>query len=240
MRQIDTINRLSDKQLKTREFIISVFRKEARAGKSTLEKIMKIYADKNNKEIVNKYGDKIISSFLAIYNFKDYNDYISIMDMLQNAPYFDTKLTFYSQFNSIITKKLFDSETVKTEWIIERMRTLVSFFEINNTISFIYTREKENILDFLSKTIDHMDGYSQDLIVFEAIIRHGMNKKIKGLDQIFKRIFDTGKLIEIKSIEVRYSDIKDKSIKSVIGQYLYLVTKNEDYLPDEVQNIFLF
>lgn len=231
---------LTEKQLKTREFIISVFKKEARPAKSTLEKLMLIYADKSNKDIVEKYGDKIISSFLSIYTFKSFDDYVEIMDILQNTPYLDTKLTFYSQFNNIITKKLVDSETIKTDWIIDRMRTLISFFEINNIISFIYTREKDNILEFLNKVVDYINGYSQDLVVYEAIIRHGMNRKIPGLSNVFQKIFDTGRLIEIESIKNRYDTIGDKSVKSVIGTYLHLVTKDEKYLPEDVQTIFIF
>ncbi len=233
-------SKLSEKQLKTREFILSVFKKEARPAKSTLNKLMLIYADKNNIEIVEKYGPGIIASFLDMYTFRNFDDYTEIMDILQNSPYFDTKITFYSQFNNIITKKLFDSSSIPTDWILERMRFLISFFEINNTIGFIYTREKSNILEILNKAIDYINGYTQDLVVFEAIVRHGMTKKIPGLYLVFEKIFETGKLIEIESIVKRYDSIIDKDIKSVIGAYLHLVTKDDKYLPEDVQTIFIF
>lgn len=233
-------SKLTPKQLETRDFILSVFRKEAPASKATLKKLMKVYTNTDNQEITREYGDQLISSFLSVYKFKSYKDYKEILSILQNAVFYDTGLTYYGNFNNIITKKLFENTTLKNEWVIENMTTAGSFAEINNIIGFVYTNEKDNLIDTLLKIVDDVRGYVKDIIVYAAIIRHGMSRNVKGLDTVFEKIFETGLKLEIDTIERRYHDINNKDIKAVIGNYLYMVTNNEEYLPEEAKNVFIF
>lgn len=233
-------SKLSKKQLETRDFILTVFRKEAPATKATLKKLMKVYADVENKSVTEKYGEGLISSFLSIYKFKNYDDYREILSIMQHAGVYETGLTYYGTFHSIITKKLFDSESIKTKWIIENIADGGSFAQINNIIGFIFTREKGNEADFLNQIIDMVKGSSSEAVIYEAIVRHGMSRKVNGLDGVLEHIFSLDPKIEIRSIEVRFSEIKDKTIRGIIGSYLYSKTKNEDYLPQAAQDIFLF
>ena len=106
-------SKLSQKRLDVRNFILSVFRKEAPATKETLKKLMAVYKNVDNKEITSKYGESIISSFLSIYEFKNYKDYKDILSIMQNSEVYDQGLTFYAAFHNIITKKLFESNHIK-------------------------------------------------------------------------------------------------------------------------------
>jgi len=135
-------SKLSDKQLNTRDFILTVFRKEAPANHNTLKKLLNVYSDINNKPITEKYGAGLISSFLSIYKFKSIEDYREIMGLMKAGVVYDNGVSFYSTFHDIITKKLFDSESIKTEWIIEDISSLGSFFEINSVVGFLYTEKK--------------------------------------------------------------------------------------------------
>ena len=78
-------SKLSQKSLDVRNFILSVFRKEAPATKATLKKLMNVYKNVDNKDITSKYGESIIASFLSIYKFKNYNEFAekSIDDILE-------------------------------------------------------------------------------------------------------------------------------------------------------------
>lgn len=233
-------SKLSQKRLDVRNFILSVFRKEAPATKETLKKLMAVYKNVDNKEITSKYGESIISSFLSIYEFKNYKDYKDILYIMQNSEVYDQGLTFYSVFNSIITKKLFDSSYIKIDWIIENIANGGSFAQINNVINHIFTRKKGNEIEVLSDIIETVMDSKSETIIFEAIIRHGITKDIKGFDTILNRIFSLDPHIEIKSIENRFELIKNKNIKNLIGMFLYKKTKNIIYLPQSAQDIFIF
>lgn len=233
-------SKLSQKRLDVRNFILSVFRKEAPATKETLKKLMAVYKNVDNKEITSKYGESIISSFLSIYEFKNYKDYKDILSIMQNSEVYDQGLTFYSVFNSIITKKLFESKYIKIDWIIENMANGGSFAQVHNIINYIVTRKKGNEIEVLSDIIEMAIDSKSETIIFEAIIRHGMTKDIKGFDTILNRIFSLDPHIEIKSIETLFELIKNKNIKNLIGMFLYKKTKNIIYLPQSAQDIFIF
>ncbi len=233
-------SKLSQKRLDVRNFILSVFRKEAPATKETLKKLMAVYKNVDNKEITSKYGESIISSFLSIYEFKNYKDYKDILSIMQNSEVYDQGLTFYSTFNSRITKKLFESEYIKIDWIIENMVNDGSFAHVHNIINYIVTKKKGSELEILSNIIEMAIDSKSETIIFEAIIRHGITKKIKGFDTILNRIFSLEPNIEIKGIETRFNIIKDINIKNLIGMFLYKKTKNMIYLPQSAQDIFIF
>lgn len=233
-------SKLSQKRLDVRNFILSVFRKEAPATKETLKKLMAVYKNVDNKEITSKYGESIISSFLSIYEFKNYKDYKDILSIMQNSEVYDQGLTFYSTFNSRITKKLFESEYIKIDWIIENMVNDGSFAHVHNIINYIFTKNKGSELEILSNIIEMAIDSKSETIIFEAIIRHGITKKIKGFDTILNRIFSLEPNIETKGIETRFDIIKDTNIKNLIGMFLYKKTKNMIYLPQSAQDIFIF
>ena len=233
-------SKLSQKRLDVRNFILSVFRKEAPATKETLKKLMAVYKNVDNKEITSKYGESIISSFLSIYEFKNYKDYKDILSIMQNSEVYDNGLTFYSTFNSIITKKLFESNSIKIDWIIENMANGGSFAHVHNIINYIVTKKKGSELKILSDILETAMDSKSETIIFEAIIRHGITKEIKGFDTILNRIFSLDPHIEIKSIETRFELIKNKNIKNLIGMFLYKKTKNMIYLPQSAQDIFIF
>ena len=233
-------SKLSQKRLDVRNFILSVFRKEAPATKETLKKLMAVYKNVDNKEITSKYGESIISSFLSIYEFKNYKDYKDILSIMQNSEVYDNGLTFYSTFNSIITKKLFESNSIKIDWIIENMANGGSFAHVHNIINYIVTKKKGSELKILSDILETAMDSKSETIIFEAIIRHGITKEIKGFDTLLNRIFSLDPHIEIKSIETRFELIKNKNIKNLIGMFLYKKTKNMIYLPQSAQDIFIF
>lgn len=233
-------SKLSQKRLDVRNFILSVFRKEAPATKETLKKLMAVYKNVDNKEITSKYGESIISSFLSIYEFKNYKDYKDILSIMQNSEVYDQGLTFYSTFNSIITKKLFESTYIKIDWIIENMANGGSFAQVHNIINYIVTKKKGSELKILSDIIEMAIDSKSETIIFEAIIRHGITKEIKGFDTLLNRIFSLEPNIEIKGIETRFDIIKDANIKNLIGMFLYKKTKNMIYLPQSAQDIFIF
>lgn len=233
-------SKLSQKRLDVRNFILSVFRKEAPATKETLKKLMAVYKNVDNKEITSKYGESIISSFLSIYEFKNYKDYKDILSIMQNSEVYDQGLTFYATFNSIITKKLFESTYIKIDWIIENMVNDGSFAHVHNIINYIFTKNKGSELEILSNIIEMAIDSKSETIIFEAIIRHGITKKIKGFDTILNRIFSLEPNIETKGIETRFDIIKDTNIKNLIGMFLYKKTKNMIYLPQSAQDIFIF
>ena len=233
-------SKLSQKRLDVRNFILSVFRKEAPATKETLKKLMAVYKNVDNKEITSKYGESIISSFLSIYEFKNYKDYKDILSIMQNSEVYDQGLTFYSVFNSIITKKLFESNHIKIDWIIENMANGGSFAQVHNIINYIVTKKKGSELKILSDILETVMDSKSETIIFEAIIRHGITKEIKGFDTILNRIFSLEPDIEIKGIETRFDIIKDIKIKNLIGMFLYKKTKNMIYLPQPAQDIFIF
>ena len=233
-------SKLSQKRLDVRNFILSVFRKEAPATKETLKKLMAVYKNVDNKEITSKYGESIISSFLSIYEFKNYKDYKDILSIMQNSEVYDQGLTFYSVFNSIITKKLFESKYIKIDWIIENMANGGSFAQVHNIINYIVTKKKGSELKILSDILETVMDSKSETIIFEAIIRHGITKEIKGFDTILNRIFSLEPDIEIKGIETRFDIIKDTNIKNLIGMFLYKKTKNIIYLPQSAQDIFIF
>lgn len=233
-------SKLSQKRLDVRNFILSVFRKEAPATKETLKKLMAVYKNVDNKEITSKYGESIISSFLSIYEFKNYKDYKDILSIMQNSEVYDQGLTFYSTFNSIITKKLFESTYIKIDWIIENMANGGSFAQVHNIINYIVTKKKGSELKILSDIIELAIDSKSETIIFEAIIRHGITKEIKGFDTLLNRIFSLEPNIETKGIETRFDIIKDTNIKNLIGMFLYKKTKNMIYLPQSAQDIFIF
>lgn len=233
-------SKLSQKRLDVRNFILSVFRKEAPATKETLKKLMAVYKNVDNKEITSKYGESIISSFLSIYEFKNYKDYKDILSIMQNSEVYDQGLTFYSVFNSIITKKLFESNHIKIDWIIENMANGGSFAQVHNIINYIVTKKKGSELKILSDILETAMDSKSETIIFEAIIRHGITKEIKGFDTILNRIFSLEPNIETKGIETRFDIIKDANIKNLIGMFLYKKTKNMIYLPQSAQDIFIF
>ena len=233
-------SKLSQKRLDVRNFILSVFRKEAPATKETLKKLMAVYKNVDNKEITSKYGESIISSFLSIYEFKNYKDYKDILSIMQNSEVYDQGLTFYSVFNSIITKKLFESNHIKIDWIIENMANGGSFAQVHNIINYIVTKKKGSELKILSDILETAMDSKSETIIFEAIIRHGITKEIKGFDTILNRIFSLEPDIETKGIETRFDIIKNKNIKNLIGMFLYKKTKNMIYLPQPAQDIFIF
>lgn len=233
-------SKLSQKRLDVRNFILSVFRKEAPATKETLKKLMAVYKNVDNKEITSKYGESIISSFLSIYEFKNYKDYKDILSIMQNSEVYDNGLTFYATFNSIITKKLFESTYIKIDWIIENMANGGSFAHVHNIINYIVTKKKGSELKILSDIIEMVIDSKSETIIFEAIIRHGIIKEIKGFDTLLNRIFSLEPNIEIKGIETRFDIIKDANIKNLIGMFLYKKTKNMIYLPQSAQDIFIF
>ena len=233
-------SKLSQKRLDVRNFILSVFRKEAPATKETLKKLMAVYKNVDNKEITSKYGESIISSFLSIYEFKNYKDYKDILSIMQNSEVYDNGLTFYSTFNSIITKKLFESNSIKIDWIIENMANDGSFAHVYNIINYIVTKKKGSELKILSDILETAMDSKSETIIFEAIIRHGITKEIKGFDTILNRIFSLEPNIETKGIETRFDIIKDTNIKNLIGMFLYKKTKNMIYLPQSAQDIFIF
>ncbi len=233
-------SKLSQKSLDVRNFILSVFRKEAPATKETLKKLMAVYKNVDNKEITSKYGESIISSFLSIYEFKNYKDYKDILSIMQNSEVYDKGLTFYSTFNSRITKKLFESKYIKIDWIIENMVNDGSFAHVHNIINYIFTKNKGSELEILSNIIETAIDSKSETIIFEAIIRHGITKKIKGFDTILNRIFSLEPNIETRCIETRFNIIKDINTKNIIGMFLYKKTKNMIYLPQSAQDIFIF
>ena len=233
-------SKLSQKRLDVRNFILSVFRKEAPATKETLKKLMAVYKNVDNKEITSKYGESIIASFLSIYEFKNYKDYKDILSIMQNSEVYDQGLTFYSVFNSIITKKLFESKYIKIDWIIENMANGGSFAQVHNIINYIVTKKKGSELKILSDILETAMDSKSETIIFEAIIRHGITKEIKGFDTILNRIFSLEPNIETKGIETRFDIIKDANIKNLIGMFLYKKTKNMIYLPQSAQDIFIF
>lgn len=233
-------SKLSQKRLDVRNFILSVFRKEAPATKETLKKLMAVYKNVDNKEITSKYGESIISSFLSIYEFKNYKDYKDILSIMQNSEVYDKGLTFYSTFNSRITKKLFESKYIKIDWIIENMVNDGSFAHVHNIINYIFTKNKGSELEILSNIIETAIDSKSETIIFEAIIRHGITKEIKGFDTILNRIFSLEPNIETRCIETRFDIIKDLNIKNLIGMFLYKKTKNMIYLPQSAQDIFIF
>ena len=238
-------SKLSSKQLKAREFILSVFRKEAPATKPTLKKLMKVYSDTDNSVVTEKYGERLISSFLSIYKFKSYKDYQDILNIMKEASVYDTGLTYYGNFHAIITKKLFDSETVRVEWIIEQMSTKGSMAEINNILVYLFKREKENLSELLNDVLQITQYTKNEKLVASTIVRHALfDSKFKDADliqSIFDREFSKADEDVIRGIEVYFRGSRaHKSVQVVVRNWLYTVTEKDEYLPEEAKDIFLF
>lgn len=67
-----------------------------------------------------------------------------------------------------------------------------------------------------------------------------MSRKEKELIPIVERILQTPLNLEMQTIKVRYNDIKNKTMKDVIGNYLYDRTKDESYLSAAAKDMFIF
>jgi len=223
----------------TRDFILTIFRKEVRT-KAALKKLMKVYGDIYTEDVTDTYSDGLLSSFLSVYKFKSQADYQDIMSILKNSPFYDTGDSVYSTFHKIITKKLFDSSKIKTDWIISDIAEFGSFAEINNVVGFLMTRDKEKYSENFNHLLDAVEGLVKEPIVLEAILRHAMGRKEKQLIPIIERILQTPLKLEIQSIKSRYKDISDKTIKNLIGNYLYKITGDDEYLPDAAKDMFIF
>lgn len=241
---------LTQEQLKWRDFILAVFRKELPASLKTFNRLMEFYSIKEN-ETLDKYGQKLLSSFFSVYKFSSYEEYSQLIELLRNTKYFSSGRSCYNEFSSIIAKKTFDSPNVDSIWIIKHMATLGSFNElsewhtfreINDFISLIFSREKGKEVEILSKLIDEVIELEQAPTIYNAIIRFCLNreKTTKQLDTVLEKIFSTNAELDIMSIENLFKLIKDVKLKEVVGVFLYSKTNKIEYLPDEIRNMFDF
>ena len=231
---------LSKKQLETMAFVLSIVNKTANFNKQTLKILLALYSDPENKFIDTQEGDKLISICLSNYQFKNYNDFVSVLDMIKEQKYFDTGFTLYSHYNKVTTNTLFNSAFIKTQWIVDHMTTKGSFAEINNVVRHIFTGSKENQVGFLKQIIEYVDGMKKSIVVYEAIVRFGVTKSIDGLSEIFEMIFDKEPKIEILTLQNAFDTIADEKIKMIVGSYLFKNTKDPKFLPPDAQDIFIF
>lgn len=231
---------LSKKQLEVSDFIVSLINKSIVFNKPTLKKLLALYSNVDNKFIDDKEGDKPITIFLSNYEFKNYNDFVSILEMLKEQKYFDEGITFYTHSNEVIIDKLFNSSFIDTRWIIDHMSINGSFAEINYVIGYVFNHLHGSEIKFLKQLIEYVDGMRKSIIVYEAIIRFGISKKIDGLHEIFQLIFDKDPKIETLSLQNSFDNIADERIKNIVGVYLYKKTKNSIFLPVAAQEIFIF
>lgn len=238
-------SKLSAKELKVRDFILSVFRKEAPATKATLTKLLQYHSDPANADIFSSYGGRLYSSFLSMYRFKSLKDYQSIIKMFKESEYYNSGESIYATFHDIITKKLFDSDSVKTEWIIDSMASSKgSLFEINTVIRYVMSRHNTDLDEQLKYIIDEVKYSSKGTLVCSVIARMILtsNAKLKDLtvlDDMFSEINDTE---SVKTIEIYYANStqKNKKILNKFREFLYQKTKKEKYLSKDVKEIFVF
>ena len=228
------------RETESRNLIDSILDKSIDFTKSNLTKFLRIYSNPENMFLDTKHTKEPLVVFLSNYEFKSQADYKDVLKALKDQAYFDTGSTFYAHFNDAITGCLFNSSYIKLEWIIEHMAMNGSFAEINNVVRFIFSKSDEDVIKFLNQIIDYVSGFKKDIIVYEAIIRYGLNSPIHGLVDIFKHIFSLNPKIEIMSITNRYNDINDAEVKEIVGAYLYKKTNDTKYLPQAAQDIFVF
>ena len=238
-------SKLNKRELAVRTFILQVFKKEIDITTTVFRKVVTIYADVRNKDIVEKYGDRIYSSMFANYTFKNHKDYTTKMDLLKKSEYLDYGLTQYAQNHSIITKKLFDNDSVKTEWIIEDMGSQGSPVEINVIISFLFTRERKNLSELLNQVLQITQYTKNEETVASTIIKNALSdSKFKDADliqSIFDRELSKSDKYVLQSIKRYFQNARaHKSIIAVVRNWLYKETNDDEYLPEEAKDIFIF
>jgi len=234
--------KLTKKQLKVREFILKIFRKEIKITTPIFKKFVKIMADSDNAIIVEKYGERLYSSLLSEYKFKNQDDYQEKINMLLITEYSNSGFTQFASFHNTIIKKLFDSETVKTEWIIEILGNSSSFL-VKRILAYIFLREKDlspiinNILQITQYTKNEelvatiiienaLEGKFRDEELIASILEIELKKPSNELIVGVKRQLEESKAI--------------KPIKTTISLWIYEHTNDIEYLPQEVKDIFVF
>ena len=234
--------KLTKKQLKVREFILKIFRKEIKITTPIFKKFVKIMADSDNAIIVEKYGERLYSSLLSEYKFKNQDDYQEKINMLLITEYSNSGFTQFASFHNTIIKKLFDSETVKTEWIIEILGDSSSFL-VKRILAYIFLREKDlsgiidNVLQITQYTKNEelvatiiienaLEGKFRDEALIASILERELKNPSKSLIDDIKRQLEESKAI--------------KPIKTTISLWIYEHTNDIEYLPQEVKDIFVF
>lgn len=237
--------KLTTKQQEYSDFVDSLKKSTVGCNKVTLKKLLKIYSSNDTKFIDEEEGGKLLPLFISKYEFKNSNDYISVLDLIKAQEYFDSGQTLYNVYGMNVTMQLFNSSFIKPVWMIEHMVSMGSFAEINNIIKTIFYKatfitDDSDKLKFLRQIVDYVDGMKKSIIVYEAIVRFGITKKIDGLSEIFETMFKNKPEIEILSIQNAYDSIVDDQIRVIVGKFLYMRTGEPKYLSKEVQDIFIF
>lgn len=239
------MGKLNKRELAVRTFIIKVFKKEITITSAVFRKVVAIFADRRNESIVEKYGNRIYASMLSTYKFKNHKDYTTKLDLLKQTAYLNTGLTQYGLNHTIITKKLFDSASVKTEWIIEDMANAGSMAEINYVVSHIFRREKENLSKILDELLQITQYTKNEKTVASAVIRNIVYSRsfsdVEFFQSILDREMDKPSDDVVRSLEVYFKDANaSKSIVNALQNWLYEKTNKEEYLSDTAKDIFIF
>jgi len=233
-------SRLNDRELKVRKFILDVFGKKINITSTVFKRVVKVCSEERNKEIVDTYGERIYSSMLAEYKFKNYNDYIEKMDLLKTIEYLGTGKTQYASATSIIIKKLFDSESVRVEWIITSLKK-ASIYELRNVIQFLFTREKNNLHDWLVNLTDDLKGTKNEYQVLSEIFKNIMMtpqfKDISLIIALLERIGHNQTIIDT-IIGLLDNNRAHKKVLDAIYYWLYQVTSDPKYLPSDINELF--
>lgn len=235
-------SKLSQKQLETRTFILQVFKKEIDITTTVFKRFMKVYSDVNNQEVTKKYGENLFSSLLSVYKFKNQNDYIEKMNLFKTQGFYDSSLTVYGQFHSIITKKLFDNPTIKTEWILSSIGDNGSVSEINHIISYIFIREKADSEQLISTLLKDIKGSKREHLIYDTLLRNIIERDFRNVDIVETIISQWTHDLDIHGFSIRFKQAKNKNkdIMNVIGVWLHSITGDESYLPENISDIFLF
>lgn len=237
--------KLTTKQQEYFYFVESLKKNTTGCNKVTLKKLLKIYSSNDTKFIDENEAGKLLTMFISKYEFKNADDYVAVLNLIKDQEYFDSGQTLYNVYGVNVTMQLFNSSFIKPMWIIEHMVNLGSFAEINNVIKTIFYKasfvtDDKDPLKMIKQLVDYVDGMKKSVIVYEAIIRFGITKKIDGLSEIFSKMFKNSPEMEIFSIKNAYDSIIDDSIRIIVGEFLYKKTEDSKYLPKEAQDIFIF
>jgi len=239
-------SKLSKKELSVRDFILKIFRKEIKITTPIFKKFVKIMSDGDNTSIIEKYGERLYSSLLSEYKFKNQDDFNEKMLLFKQNEYLGSGLTQFASASSIILKKLFDSKYVETDWIIEDLGT-TSTYATRATINYIFTKEKDNLETVLNTVLQITQYTKNEQLVATLIVERlctGKNTKLIDLmKDILERELKPTKVDRpsTQSLKNVYmADNCNKKYLPILGKWLYDITEDVRYLPQEAKDIFIF
>lgn len=186
---------------------------------------------------------KILKKFIANYKFKSFKNYLDFIEIIKLTRYRDGVSTIYHVYSELLIDTILNNNTFKPDWLLSIFTTDISAYECKELLASI-PRNYHNPLEKYYEIFEIVKNSKNESLILSYLLLlfcdENDEKYIPLVNDIFEFVINNNININQRLIVLNYTYITNENLKIAFGVGLYKITKDEEYLPSNIKDIFVF